>query len=142
MTNRVAIARASIWRVLQERGIVHGDAQTTVRIARDAIPDMFIYKGIPLTWPFGREKDILKGVRLDRLNQALVLNRNKPIPERLATMKTCRLAYTALWQMTKRPEYDPSPDVKPTIEHVTPKHRVPRKAIERLEQALKDLGGN
>lgn len=146
MTNRVKVVRASIWRTLQERGIVHGEARETARdIRATAMPDAFTFRGIPLTYPLGPDKEILRGVRLERLNEALVANGNKPMHPHLATMKIAQRAYTALYNKTKQPDYDPNPVVKPAVEHVTPRKRPGlrnSKGLRALEQALRELNDN
>lgn len=143
MTNRTKIVRASIWRTLQDRGVIQRDARTTARHVRDtAMPDAFTFRGIPLTYPLGADKEILKGVRLQRLNDALTANGNKTIREHLATMRICQRAYTTLYNKTRQPDYDPAPVVLPVVEHVTPRKRptlANSKGLRALEQALKEL---
>lgn len=142
MTNRTAIVRSSIWRTLQQRGIVKAEADATHERVRDhAVPDAFEFRGIPLTHPYGPPDEIIKGVRLERLNEALQANNNKPVRAHLATVAYCTRAYTALWNRTKQGDYDPTP-VAPrvVVEHVTPKRvRVNQRKLTALEGMLKDL---
>lgn len=141
MTNTTRVARSSIIQTLQKRGIIRESAERTRDAVQEhATPDAFTFKGIPLTYPFGPDNELLKGVRLERLNNALVANGNKPIPEHLANVATCKRAYEALYAKSKRDEYDPTPVEIVRIEHVTPRRRrIGKKSLDDLDAAFREL---